>query len=56
MVGYGKARKDYWIIKNSWGPQWGEEGYIRVARNLKYEYGMCSILRVITTPVLKKDD
>merc|ERR1719331_1665639 len=32
LVGYGVDGVPYWTMQNSWGDDWGEDGYFRMAR------------------------
>jgi len=57
LVGYGRdttVNKDFYLVRNSWGKGWGENGYIRMDRSIQASTGICGICMAASSAVATK--
>ncbi|GLU22883.1 hypothetical protein SLE2022_389240 [Rubroshorea leprosula] len=53
LVGYGTTEDGtrYWLVRNSWGESWGENGYMKIKRDAGVSGGLCGLAMKPSYPV-----
>ncbi|KAJ3670887.1 hypothetical protein LUZ60_008313 [Juncus effusus] len=52
IIGYGMSGNlKYWLVKNSWGKGWGENGFMRIQRGINSPGGLCGIAMQASYPI-----
>ena len=54
IVGYGTENGvDYWLVKNSWSSDWGDQGYVKIERSdSKSDPGICGVAMQPSFPIV----
>ena len=54
IVGYGtESGVDYWLVKNSWSSDWGDQGYVKIERSdSKSDLGICGVAMQPSFPIV----